>query len=126
MSSVHRLEHVGLGATRERYEETVRFYERVFGWHRTRESPGELTFLGDGAGGRLEVFPTDAPPLADPHHLAFIVDRDEFDAMTEALRQAGATVDEPFINTFGDRLLFFTDPAGNRAQIVGRLAPLAP
>ncbi len=121
---VKRLEHVGLGAGRETYEATVRFYEEVFGWHRLREVPGELVFVGDEHGGRLEIFATDAAPLADPHHLAFAVGVDEFDAMAARLRGAGATLAEPFANPFGDRIVFFDDPAGNRAQIVARQAPL--
>lgn len=125
MGMVHRLEHVGLGAGREAYEPTVRFYEQVFGWHRLREVPGELTFVGDGEGARLEIFPTDAAALPDPHHLAFAVDWDDFDAFREALRQAGANPEEPFENDFRDRIAFFTDPAGNRGQIVARRAPLA-
>ncbi len=124
--SVVRLEHVGLGAARGKYEETIRFYEQVFGWHRIKESPGELAFIGDGAGGRLEILANDAPPLPNPHHLAFVVAPDQFDATMEALRAAGAQLDEPMTNAFGDRLLFFSDPAGNRAQIVGRVEPLAP
>ena len=66
MARVHRLEHVGLGVRRERYEDAVRFYEQIFGWHRLRELPGELTFVGDGAGARLEIFPTDFPGLRTP------------------------------------------------------------
>lgn len=126
MSNVRRLEHVGVGAARDKYEETIGFYERVFGWHRIKESPGELAFIGDGAGGRLEILANDAPPLPNPHHLAFVVDQDDFDATMQALREAGAQLDEPMTNPFGDRLVFFSDPAGNRAQIVGRIEPLAP
>ncbi len=126
MSKIHRLEHVGIGASRDKYEETIGFYERVFGWHRIKESPGQLAFIGDGEGGRLEVIANDAPPLPNPHHLAFVVDMGEFDSMMEALRAAGAQVDEPMTNPFGDRMVFFSDPAGNRAQVVGRLEPLAP
>jgi catechol 2,3-dioxygenase-like lactoylglutathione lyase family enzyme len=124
VAKVRPLEHVGLGTRRDAYEATVRFYEQVFGWHRLRELPGELTFLGDGEGGRMEVFPTDSPALANPHHLAFGVDLDEFDAVRDALRQAGATLDEPYVNEFDDRIGYFNDPAGNRAQIVGRNAEL--
>lgn len=123
--SVVRLEHVGIGAARDKYEETIRFYEQVFGWHRIKESPGELAFIGDGAGGRLEILANDAPPLPTPHHLAFVVAPDAFDTTMEALRAAGAQLEDPMTNPFGDRLLFFNDPAGNRAQIVGRLEPLA-
>ena len=126
MTGIRRLEHVGIGAAPDKFDETIRFYERVFGWHRIKESPGQLAFIGDGQGGRLEVLANDAPPLPNPHHLAFVVDMNDFDAMIDSLREAGATVDEPTANPFGDRLVFFSDPAGNRAQIVGRLEPLAP
>lgn len=119
-----RLEHVGLGARRDAYEATVRFYEQIFGWHKLREEEGELTFVGDGQGARLEIFPTDSPPFVDPHHLAFGVSQEEFDSIRNALVEAGANPAEPFINTFGDRISFFDDPAGNRAQIVARNEPL--
>lgn len=121
---VYRLEHVGLGARRDAYEATVRFYEEIFGWHRLRELPGELVFLGDGAGARLEIFPTDLPPLDEPHHLSFSVPPEEFDAVREALVRAGAQPEEPFENEFNDRLCYFNDPADNRAQIVARKVPL--
>jgi glyoxylase I family protein len=126
MASVRRLEHIGLGAATDKYEETVRFYQQAFGWHHIKEMPGMGCFIGDGQGGRIEVLRNDAPPLADPHHLAFVVDLSEFDATVDALGQAGAQVDPPSTNPLGDRLCFFRDPAGNRAQIVGRKEPLAP
>jgi catechol 2,3-dioxygenase-like lactoylglutathione lyase family enzyme len=126
MSTVYRLEHVGLGAAPDRYDETVAFYERVFGWHRIKESAGEMTFLGDGAGGRLEILPRNEPPLVRPHHLAFVIDDQRFEAVIQALQEAGARPEPPSTNSFGDRLVFFTDPAGNAAQIVSRVAPLAP
>jgi catechol 2,3-dioxygenase-like lactoylglutathione lyase family enzyme len=126
MSNIRRLEHVGIGAAPDKYAQTIQFYERVFGWHRIKEHPGEITFIGDGAGGRLEILANTAPPLALPHHLAFAVDLDEFEGTMEALRAAGAQLQKPLTNPFGDRLAFFTDPAGNVAQIVGRLKHLAP
>jgi catechol 2,3-dioxygenase-like lactoylglutathione lyase family enzyme len=124
IARVHCLEHVGLGVRRERYEDAVRFYQELFGWHRLRELPGELTFVGDGAGARLEIFPTDAPALANPYHLAFSVDPGKFDQVRERLAQTGVTLEEPYLNEFGDRIGYFTDPAGNRAQIVARKEPL--
>ena len=62
--------------------------------------------------------------LPNPNHLAFNVPLDQFDAMAEKLRTAGAKVDEPMVAASGDRLCYFNDPAGNRAQIVGRHNPL--
>lgn len=126
MTTVYTLEHVGIGASRATYEETIRFYEEVFGWHRIKEMPGVLAFVGDGAGGRFEIFVSEAPPLAHPHHLAFGVAWDDCEPLAERLRAAGAAMDAPMENPFGDRIIFFTDPAGNRAQIVGRHEPLAP
>jgi catechol 2,3-dioxygenase-like lactoylglutathione lyase family enzyme len=126
MSRIGRLEHVGIGAARDRFEETIRFYEQVFGWHRIKENPGDLAFIGDGQGGRLEILARDQPPLTLPHHLAFAVHSAGFEATVAALRASGVPVQEPTTNAFGDTMIFFTDPAGNAAQIVSRLEPLAP
>jgi len=126
MVTIRRLEHVGVGATQDKFDDTVRFYERVFGWHRVREVPGRFTFIGDGEGGRLELLPNDAPPLPAPHHLAFGVPLADFDATVALLRESGAPVEAPTTSAVGDRLCFFTDPAGNRAQIVARSEELAP
>ncbi len=120
-----RLEHVGIGAAPDRFEATVRFYEEVFGWHRLKENPGDLAFVGDGQGGRLEIMARDQPPLTLPHHLAFVVDPSEFEITLSALRATGVPVQEPTTNVFGDTMVFFADPAGNAAQIVARLKPLA-
>ncbi len=125
MGTTYHLEHVGIAASSATFAATVRFYEDILGWHRIREEPGVLFFLGDGAGGRFEIFVSKAPRLAHPHHLAFAVSWEAFDGLAAHLRAAGTPMDEPFINTFGDRIAFFTDPAGNRAQIVGRREPLA-
>ena len=66
MSATGWLEHVGIGARRDKYEETIAFYEKVFGWHRIKEQPGDLAFIGDGKGGRLEILARDEPPLTMP------------------------------------------------------------
>jgi catechol 2,3-dioxygenase-like lactoylglutathione lyase family enzyme len=126
MSGIGWLEHVGIGAARDRFEATIRFYEQVFGWHRIKENPGDLAFLGDGKGGRLEILARDEPPLSMPHHLAFAVDAADFEATVAALRASGVPVQEPTTNPFGDTMIFFRDPAGNAAQIVSRVEPLAP
>lgn len=126
MAKVTRLEHIGLGASRDKYEATVKFYQDAFGWHLIKEDPGRLAFIGDGEGGRLEVLPSDGPVLGGTHHLAFVVDAADLDATVRRLREAGASsVDAPTTNAFGDTLVFFTDPSGNRAQLVCRPAPLA-
>jgi catechol 2,3-dioxygenase-like lactoylglutathione lyase family enzyme len=126
MGVTGRLEHVGVAATPDKFDQNVAFYTSVFGWHVIKEAKGQMTFIGDGEGGRIEMLCQEAPPLPGPHHLAFVVDPDAFEATLARLREAGADVEEPSSNPFGDRLLFFHDPAGNRAQIVARQQPLEP
>jgi catechol 2,3-dioxygenase-like lactoylglutathione lyase family enzyme len=128
--AVH-LEHVGLRTTAATFEPTVRLYTEVFGWRVIEERPStgpddRVSFLADGAGGAFEVFvsSSSAGVIDDPAHIAFAVPFAEFDALAERLKQAGVTLDPPFINDVGDQISFFNDPAGNRAQIVGRLKTL--
>src|ERR1700694_2728302 len=109
MSVIGRLEHVGIGASRDTYEQTISFYEKIFGWHRIKDDRVHLAFIGEGDGGRLEILANDNPPLVYPHHLAFVISEGAFDATVQALREAGATGQEPIINPFGDRLVFFSD-----------------
>jgi len=118
----YRLEHVGVIASPATVDATRKFYEGVFGWHTVREGKG-VAFIGDGAGGCLELLIQDAAPVAAPNHLALVVPMDEFDAIMTKVRAAGVPVDEPIVNEFG-RLCFFSDPSGNRTQIVARTAPL--
>src|SRR5687768_9338053 len=99
MGSNRRLEHVGIGVPRDKYEETIGFYERVFGWSRIREVPDDFTFLSDGQGGRIEVLLRDGiTPVSPPHHLAIVVEPDDFEATGQALREAGARVEQPITN----------------------------
>ncbi len=115
-----RLEHVGIVAPPATVDATQHFYETVFGWHVIKKIPGAM-FLGDGEGGRIELLISDAPVLNGPNHLAFVVDLAAFDATHAQIISAGGTADgAPMLNPTGDRLFFFTDPSGNRAQIVGR------
>ncbi|MGI8858195.1 MAG: VOC family protein [Thermomicrobiales bacterium] len=84
----------------------------------------DLAVVSNDAGDCFEIFASDAPPLMQPHHLAFGVDGAEFDTLAERIRAAGATLEEPFEIPYGDRIVFFTDPAGNAVQTVGqRTAP---
>lgn len=126
MGVTGRLEHVGVAATPDKFDRTVAFYTGVFGWHVIKEAKGQMTFIGDGEGGRIEMLCQESAPLPGPHHLAFVVAPDAFDQTVTRLREAGATVGEPSSNPFGDRLLFFEDPAGNHAQIVARRQALEP
>lgn len=118
------LEHLGLGVPPAQFAATVEFYERLFGWRRLREAPGPIVFLGDGQGGRLELLARACTPLAAPHHVAFVVNPARFDTVVSSLREAGSAFEPPAPNAFGDRVLFFTDPAGNRCQLIARDEPL--
>jgi catechol 2,3-dioxygenase-like lactoylglutathione lyase family enzyme len=129
MESAIHLEHVGIRTSAETFDRTIQFYTNQFGWRVIEERPSSgptdrVTFIADGQGGAFEVFVGSGGPIEDPAHLAFAVAFDAFPALAERLTAAGIALDEPFINDVGDRISFFNDPAGNRAQIVGRLKPL--
>lgn len=129
MNGAIHLEHVGVRTSTETFEQTIRFYTSLLGWRVIEERPStgpddRVTFIADGQGGAFEVFAGSGGPIEDPAHLAFAVPFSEFPALAQRLTEAGVTLDEPFINDVGDQIAFFNDPAGNRAQIVGRLNPL--
>ena len=117
------LEHVGITTAREQFAATIEFYRDVFALQTVREAP-DYVFLSDGHGGRIEVQAYGGPALPHPGHLAFGVPPAQFDAILDAIRARGARVDEPRTMTSGDRICYFNDPAGNRAQIVARQNPL--
>lgn len=123
------LEHVGIRTSAETFEQTIRFYTDLLGWRVIEERPStspddRVSFIADGRGGAFEVFVGSGLPIEDPAHLAFAVPFDDFPELAQRLTQAGVALDEPFINDVGDQISFFNDPAGNRAQIVGRLKTL--
>lgn len=121
--SVPKLEHVGICVPREKFAATLAFYEEVFGWRKIREGD-TMVFIGDGDGGRIELVLDEVSPLPKPHHGAFVLPVEEVDGAVAILEAAGATC-QPVSNTpAGDKLLFFTDPAGNYMQIVGRKTAL--
>ena len=117
------LEHVAITSTAETFPKIIAFYEKVFGMKEIRKG-NNLVFVSDGQGGRIEILMSGLPALPAPSHLAFVVPFNEFDAMVKTVREAGVKVDEPMTTPAGDRLCFFDDPAGNRAQVVGRLNPM--
>lgn len=123
------LEHVGIPTTIEGYQETVDFYTGVFGWEIIRQihpplPEMQITFIGDGKGRRLEIFTADGGPLDHPAHLAFAVPIAAFEGLKARLEEAGITFDIITSNPAGDTLAYFRDPAGNRAQLCGRITPL--
>lgn len=129
MDGTVHLEHVGIRTSTETFDQTIRFYTDVFGWRVIEERPSSgpddrVFFIADGRGGAFEVFVGSGRPIEDPAHLAFAVPFDDFPALAERVTEAGIALDEPFINDVGDRISFFNDPAGNRAQIIGRLKTL--
>lgn len=121
-----QLEHVGIPASPEDIFVVADFYQRHFGWTAVRElgDPVNIIFISDGTGGRLEVYVADGEPMAHPSHLAFAVPVAEFDALQQVMAAAGVEFDAVRENAAGDKLAFFNDPHGNRAQIVGRIEPL--
>jgi predicted enzyme related to lactoylglutathione lyase len=123
------LEHVGIPTSNELYQREVQFYIDAFGWTILRQihpplPEMQITFLTDGRGGRIEVFTAEGPPLSHPSHLAFATSASEFDALKRRLEAAGIVFDSISKNPAGDTLAYFNDPAGNRAQVVGRITPL--
>jgi predicted enzyme related to lactoylglutathione lyase len=114
------MEHTGIIAPGEQYEQTVNFYQRIFGWTLLREvtEPIRFCFLTDGEGGLIEIIDSGDP------HLAFEVPLDQFDAVRDELANQGVAFDPTAVTPAGDKLAYFSDPAGNRAQIVGRKQPL--
>lgn len=128
MSSIVRLEHVALPTTEETFASTVRFYHEQFGWKTIREigsGASAIAFVADDAGSILEIYVADGPPMTHPAHVAFAVPMAEYESLKAKLEAAGVTFDINTENAAGDKLGYFKDPAGNCAQIVGRIKPLA-
>lgn len=124
MPSIARLEHVGINVASDKFATLVSFYTNVFGWHKIRDQGENIIFIGDGAGGRMELIARDVPPLPEPHHLAFVLPLDQIDAAEAALKANGAECNPIQSTPAGDKLLFFRDPAGNWMQIVCRAEPM--
>lgn len=126
MADAVRLEHVGIPASEQDFDEVVAFYRDNFGWQVIRELQGaqRIAFISDGSGGTIEVLVADGGPLTQPSHLAFAVPMSEYEDLKSRLTGSGVNIDVETENAAGDKLAFFNDPHGNRAQIVGRINPL--
>lgn len=126
MSAAIRLEHVGIPASEDDFDEVVDFYSSVFGWQVMREmdGPPRINFITDGDGGILEVYTSDGPALTHPAHLAFAVPVSEFADLRSRLEATGVKLQWEQQNQAGDSLAFYLDPHGNCFQIVGRINPL--
>lgn len=126
MANAIRLEHVGIPAQGELFDQTVQFYVQIFGWTLVREMSGaqRLAFVSDGQGGVLEILDVDGAGIPNPAHLAFMIPVNEFEATRDRLSEQGVAFDPVVVTPAGDHLAYFNDPAGNRAQLVGRKTPL--
>jgi predicted enzyme related to lactoylglutathione lyase len=122
-NAVIRLEHVGIHVARAVFAETLKFYEEQFGWRRVREivrPERSVIFLSDGSA-MIEFVEGDGMQVTDPNHTAFCVGASEFDATLARLTAAGVLFDEAKSSGDGSMYAFFSDPAGNRCQLVGRV-----
>lgn len=123
MANRFRLEHVAIPAQGALFDETLTFYQQMFGMEVIREVSGDrqhFAFLSDGSGGVIEVLDVEGPPLPAPSHLAFMVPIAEFEATRARLAEQGVAFDPTFQTDAGDLLAYFRDPAGNTAQVIGR------
>lgn len=122
MSDAIRLEHVGIWAAGDAFEPTVAFYKGAFGWtlYREMDYPSRIAFLADGQGGIIEILDQPGSPMAHPNHLSFAVPVADYPAKRAQLEGLGRVFDLVLELPSGDVVAYFNDPAGNRAQIVGR------
>jgi lactoylglutathione lyase len=113
-----RINHVAISATD--LEESVRFYEQLFGMERiptyTFAFPNQYLRLGDQ---QIHVFerPTSA---AAYHHVAF--DVDDFLEVYERARELGINDEEAFFSDIyelpdGSVQLYIRDPGGNLIEV---------
>jgi predicted enzyme related to lactoylglutathione lyase len=126
MAQTLRIEHVGIPAEGALFDQTVTFYETIFGLKRIREVNGKqhVTFLSDGQGGVIEVLDVEGQPSGPPGHFAFAFALSAFEAIHTRLAEQGVAFDPVHETDTGDLLAYFRDPAGNQAQIIGRKTAL--
>jgi len=119
MFKVQGIDHVGL-AVRD-VEKSVEWYRVLFGLERLYEDvwgnfPG-VVGIGDTS---VAFFPTDDPDIKLPvglpiHHLAFRMDRVNFNSAQETLRQEG--VEFEFQDHKIVHSLYFYDPDGHLIEL---------
>ena len=128
MANSIAMEHVGIRAQGADFQKVLAFYEQAFGFKAFREmpTPFHLAFIANEHGDIIEVLDLDGPPLQGPSHLSFAVPLAELKPLREQIVALGVTLDEPLNMPTGDIIYYFNDPAGNRAQIIGRAAPFGP
>ena len=119
MFKVQGIDHVGLAVKDVR--KSVEWYRELFGLERLYEDvwgdfPG-VVGIGETS---VAFFPTDDPDVPLPaglpiHHLAFRVDRVNFNAAQETLRKNGLTFefqDHKIVHS-----IYFYDPDGNLIEL---------
>ena len=120
MIKVQGVDHVGLAVTDVR--KSVDWYREIFGLERLYEDvwgdfPG-VVGIGDTS---VAFFPSDDPDIPLPaglpiHHLAFRVDRVNFEMAQEMLRQKG--IEFEFQNHTIVYSLYFHDPDGHLIELM--------
>jgi catechol 2,3-dioxygenase-like lactoylglutathione lyase family enzyme len=102
-----------------------RFYEEVFGLEPLGASDnGVLYRLGPGYGGHTQVFALFArgatvdPRCSTVDHIAFTIDRDDFDAEQARLAARGLEVELANHAWVQWRSLYLRDPEGNQIELV--------
>jgi glyoxylase I family protein len=124
-----RIEHFAIYAADT--EALKDFYVDLLGLRVVMEMRGTPPgfFLADDRGTAVEILPR---PPATPAisqrwicHFAYWVERDQFDAVLQALEKRGIIFEtDTAVNNDDMRTAFFPDPEGNRCQIVWRKRPV--
>ena len=106
----------------------ARWYETHFGLKQifSNEDSPPTYFLADKQGMAIEIIgrpARDELDLRQVFHFAFLPE--DFDATVAQLRAAGVPLETEIQGAGGDvRLCYFSDPEGNRGQVVWRGRPL--
>ena len=112
------LQHVTIELTRDQVSPCVGFYA-LLGFARV-EPPqslaGRATWV-ERDGTQVHLMPVDEPVVPPSGHHAVLVDRDDYDATLNALRDAGFDP-EPRKEHWGAARCFVRNPAGHRVEVM--------
>ena len=120
------LEHVTITVPRDRWDDTLGFYQSVMGLDLVLSvEHGKHVFLDGGDGAVLGFSREDAASvIPQDHHLGFFVSSDRWDDLLAALRNAGNPPEDVQSAGTGASYTFFTDPAGTQVQLLKRPGPV--